>query len=85
MRRLIVRVAVMCMLAVPALLRAQGSRGFVVILGSDTIGVERFVRITLDVHMSLPTPEERFRTFLQNHMLMMHWDRGGSGVKITAQ
>jgi hypothetical protein len=35
--------------------------------------------------MSLPESEERFRIFVQNDMLMMHWDRGGYGVKIKAK
>jgi hypothetical protein len=43
------------------------------------------VRIPLDAHMSLPEPEERFRIFVQNDMLMMHWDRGGYGVKIKSK
>lgn len=42
-------------------------------------------RIPLDPHMSLPEVEERFRIFVQNDMLMMHWDRGGYGVKIKAK
>lgn len=32
--------------------------------------------------MNLPEPEERFRIFVQGDMLMMHWDRGGYGVRI---
>lgn len=43
------------------------------------------VRIPLDAHMSLPDSEERFRIFVQNDMPMMHWDRGGYGVKIKAK
>ncbi|MGQ0641854.1 MAG: DUF2911 domain-containing protein [Gemmatimonadaceae bacterium] len=42
-------------------------------------------RVQLDPHMSLPAVEERFRIFVQNDMLMMHWDRGGYGVKIKAK
>jgi len=42
-------------------------------------------RIPLDAHMSLPKEEERFRIFVENEMLMMHWDRGGYGVKIKAK
>jgi hypothetical protein len=40
-------------------------------------------RIPLQPHMSLPNSEERFRIFVQGDMLMMHWDRGGYGVKIA--
>lgn len=43
------------------------------------------VRIPLDAHKSLPESEERFRIFVQNDMLMMHWDRGGYGVKIKSK
>lgn len=43
------------------------------------------VRIPLDPHMSLPESEERFRIFVVNDMLMMHWDRGGYGVKIKSK
>lgn len=43
------------------------------------------VRIPLDPHMSLPNTEERFRIFVQGDMLMLHWDRGGYGVKIKAK
>jgi hypothetical protein len=42
------------------------------------------VRIPLELHMNLPTPEERFRIFVAGDKLMMHWDRGGYGVKIGA-
>ena len=43
------------------------------------------VRVPLDPHMSLPNSEERFRIFVQGDMLMLHWDRGGYGVKIKAK
>ncbi len=39
-------------------------------------------RIPLDLHMNLPASEERFRIFVQGDMLMMHWDRGGYGVRM---
>ena len=41
-------------------------------------------RIPLEKHMSLPASaaEERFRVFVAGDVLMMHWDRGGYGVKI---
>jgi hypothetical protein len=41
-------------------------------------------RIPLEKHMSLPeaAAEERFRVFVAGDVLMMHWDRGGYGVKI---
>ncbi len=39
-------------------------------------------RIPLEKHMSLPGSEERFRVFVENGVLMMHWDRGGYGVPI---
>lgn len=39
-------------------------------------------RIPVQPHMNLPESEERFRIFLQGDMLMMHWDRGGYGVRI---
>lgn len=109
MPSLIVRVAATCTLMLPVVTQAQ-ARGFVVMLGSDTIGVERFersgdrvvntqtgqwetaydgskdlVRIPLDPHVSLPASEERFRIFVQNDMLMMHWDRGGYGVTIKSK
>lgn len=44
-------------------------------------------RIPLEKHMTLPATamEERFRVFVQGDMLMMHWDRGGYGVKIRAK
>jgi hypothetical protein len=44
-------------------------------------------RIPLEKHMALPAAamEERFRVFVQGDMLMMHWDRGGYGVKIRAK
>ncbi|MBL8962135.1 MAG: DUF2911 domain-containing protein, partial [Gemmatimonadetes bacterium] len=40
------------------------------------------VRIPLELHMNLPTAEERFRIFMAGDKLMMHWDRGGYGVKV---
>lgn len=40
-------------------------------------------RIPVDKHMSLPASEERFRVFVENGVLMMHWDRGGYGVRVT--
>jgi hypothetical protein len=43
------------------------------------------VRIPLQPHMNLPTEEERFRMFVQGDMLMMHWDKGGYGVKIASK
>ena len=43
------------------------------------------VRIPLEKHMNLPTSEERFRVFMQGDMLMLHWDRGGYGVKIRSK
>ncbi|MGQ0538245.1 MAG: DUF2911 domain-containing protein [Gemmatimonadaceae bacterium] len=45
------------------------------------------VRIPVEAHMSLPEGEgeERFRIFVAGDMLMMHWDKGGYGVKIRAQ
>lgn len=42
-------------------------------------------RIPLQPHMNLPQPEERFHIFVQGDMLMMHWDRGGYGVRIKAK
>jgi hypothetical protein len=39
-------------------------------------------RIPLEPHMNLRESEERFRIFVQGDMLMMHWDRGGYGVRI---
>lgn len=44
-------------------------------------------RIPLEKHMALPAAamEERFRVFVQGDMLMMHWDRGGYGVKVRAK
>lgn len=40
-------------------------------------------RIPVEKHMSLPTSEERFRVFVEGGVLMMHWDRGGFGVRIS--
>ncbi len=44
-------------------------------------------RIPVQKHMSLPAEaaEERFRVFVAGDMLMMHWDRGGYGVKISSK
>jgi hypothetical protein len=42
-------------------------------------------RIPLQPHMNLPQSEERFHIFVQGDMLMMHWDRGGYGVRIRAK
>ncbi|HJU74850.1 MAG TPA: DUF2911 domain-containing protein [Gemmatimonadaceae bacterium] len=42
-------------------------------------------RIPVEAHMSLPAEEERFRIFVQGDQLMMHWDRGGYGVKLKAK
>ena len=53
--------------------------------GTAYDGSKDLVRIPLDAHMSLPASEERFRIFVQNDMLMMHWDRGGYGVKIKSK
>jgi hypothetical protein len=43
------------------------------------------VRIPVVAHMNLPASEERFRIIVQGDMLMMHWDRGGYGVKIASK
>ncbi len=53
--------------------------------GTSYDGSKDIARIPLEAHMSLPTSEERFRIFVQGDMLMMHWDRGGYGVKIKAK
>ncbi len=53
--------------------------------GTAYDGSKDLVRIPLDPHMSLPASEERFRIFVQSDMLMMHWDRGGYGVKIKSK
>jgi hypothetical protein len=34
--------------------------------------------------MGRPTAEERFHIFIQGEMLMLHWDKGGYGVRIKA-
>lgn len=41
------------------------------------------VRIPLELHMNLSTAEERFRIFMAGDKLMMHWDKGGYGVKLA--
>lgn len=46
---------------------------------------EDLVRAPLDKHMNLPAPEERFRIFFQGDILMLHWDRGGYGVRVRAK
>ncbi|MGQ0646469.1 MAG: DUF2911 domain-containing protein [Gemmatimonadaceae bacterium] len=43
------------------------------------------VRIPVTPHMSLRESEERFRIFVQGNMLMMHWDKGGYGVRMAAK
>ena len=42
-------------------------------------------RIPLQLHMNLPASEERFHIFVQGDMLMMHWDRGGYGVRMQVK
>jgi hypothetical protein len=42
-------------------------------------------RIPLERHMNLPASEERFRIFFQGDTLMMHWDRGGYGVRLQVK
>jgi hypothetical protein len=51
--------------------------------GTAYDAAEDLVRIPLQAHMKLATAEDRFRMFVQGDMLMMHWDKGGYGVKIT--
>jgi hypothetical protein len=46
---------------------------------------EDLVRVPLAKHMNLPTAEERLHIFVQGDMLMMHWDKGGYGVKVKAK
>jgi hypothetical protein len=42
-------------------------------------------KIPVQKHMNLPEVEERFHLFIENGMLMMHWDKGGYGVSIKAR
>ncbi len=46
---------------------------------------EDLVRVPLEKHTGLPTAEERLHIFVQDDMLMLHWDRGGYGVRLKAK
>lgn len=51
--------------------------------GTAHDAAQDLARVPLQLHMSLPQAEERFRIFVEDDMLMLHWDRGGYGVKIA--
>lgn len=53
--------------------------------GTDHDATKDVARIPLQTHMKLPNSEERFRIFVDGDMLMMHWDRGGYGVKLVSK
>lgn len=53
--------------------------------GTAHDAAQDLVRIPLQLHMNLRESEERFRIFLAGETLMMHWDRGGYGVKVEAK
>lgn len=53
--------------------------------GTAYDAAQDLVRIPLQLHMNLRESEERFRIFLAGETLMMHWDRGGYGVKVEAR
>ena len=50
--------------------------------GTEYDSTKDVARIPLEKHMSLATEEERFRIFVDGDVLMLHWDRGGYGVRI---
>jgi phosphopantetheinyl transferase (holo-ACP synthase) len=69
----------------------QASQAFLIVnsqtgqWGTDHDGTKDVARIPLESHMKLPTSEERFRIFVAGDMLMMHWDKGGYGVKLVSK
>lgn len=42
-------------------------------------------RVPLQLHMNQTTAEERFRIYVAGNELMLHWDKGGYGVKIETR
>jgi hypothetical protein len=69
----------------------QASQAFLIVnsqtgqWGTDHDATKDVARIPLQSHMKLPASEERFRIFVEGDMLMMHWDRGGYGVKLVSK
>jgi hypothetical protein len=52
--------------------------------GTAYDATQDLAKVPLQLHMNLPVAEERFRIFVEGDVLMMHWDRGGYGVRITS-